>query len=140
VRPIQRLVAKEMISPMSGQNTLLQFNMGEGKSSVIVPLVSTSLANGCQLARVVVLKPLANQMFDLLVRRLSGLVNRRIFYLPFSRDVKAASSGTQLHSLFQLCMDERGILVAQPEHILSLKLIGIDLTIQQCIPRISAVA
>ena len=30
--------------PSSGSNTVLQLNMGEGKSSVIVPLVAVALA------------------------------------------------------------------------------------------------
>ena len=105
--------------------------MGEGKSSVIVPVVSSTLADGKQLARVVVLKPLAKQMFAVLVRRLSGLANRRIFYLPFSRDVKALTASQDLQPLFDLCRRARGILVVQPEHILSFKLMGIDMAIRK---------
>jgi len=120
-----------MIQPSSGANSLLQLNMGEGKSSVIVPILSSSLADGNQLLRVVVLKPLAKQMFDLLVRRLSGLANRRIFYLPFSRGVGVSPAGNQLQPLFELCMRERGILLVQPEHILSFKLMGIDMAIRK---------
>ena len=116
--------------PRTGENTLLQLNMGEGKSSVIVPVVSSALADGKQLVRVVVLKPLAKQMFAVLVRRLSGLANRRIFYLPFSRDVKASTASQELQPLFDSCRRERGILVVQPEHILSFKLMGIDIAIR----------
>ncbi|THH06264.1 hypothetical protein EW146_g9666, partial [Bondarzewia mesenterica] len=65
-RFIQVRVAHEMIAPSSGENTALQLNMGEGKSSVIVPLVSAALADGTSLVRVVVLKSLSNQMFQLL--------------------------------------------------------------------------
>ena len=116
-----------MMSPRSGQNTLLQLNMGEGKSSVIVPLVSSALADGKQLVRIVVLKPLAQQMFNLLSRRLSGLANRRIFYLPFSREIDALTASKELQPLFETCLQERGILLAQPEHILSFKLMVIDM-------------
>ena len=34
VRPIQAAVAKEMLKPRSGLNSVMQLNMGEGKSSV----------------------------------------------------------------------------------------------------------
>jgi hypothetical protein len=34
VRPIQAAVAKEMLNPKSGLNSVMQLNMGEGKSSV----------------------------------------------------------------------------------------------------------
>ncbi|KAG6859263.1 hypothetical protein C0995_010183 [Termitomyces sp. Mi166 len=104
VRPVQSSVAQEMISPRSGQNSLTQLNMGEGKSAVIVPLISSALANGQRLVRIVVLKPLVNQMFDLLVQRLSRLANHRIFYLPFSRDFEVDLTHLgQLQSLYETC-------------------------------------
>ncbi|KAG6899348.1 hypothetical protein C0993_011064, partial [Termitomyces sp. T159_Od127] len=125
---IQSRVAQEMIFPSSGQNSLTQLNMGEGKSAVIVPLVSSALADGQTLVRVVVLKPLVNQMFDLLVHRLSGLTDRRIFYLPFSRDFTPEMRYLQqIQSLYETCVQEKGVLLIQPEHILSFRLMGIDL-------------
>ena len=101
--------------------------MGEGKSSVIVPLVSSTLAEGSNLVRVVTLKPLSNQMFQILVSRLSGLANRPIFYLPFSRSLRMGSSLIRtVSSLYRRCVDEGGVLVVQPEHILSQKLMHIS--------------
>ncbi|KAG8713331.1 hypothetical protein FRC09_018831, partial [Ceratobasidium sp. 395] len=44
VRVVQARVASEMISPSSHKNMILQLNMGEGKSSVIVPIIAASLA------------------------------------------------------------------------------------------------
>jgi hypothetical protein len=130
VRPIQLQCAYEMMTPRSKQNTALQLNMGEGKSSVIVPMVSAALADGETLVRVVVLKSLSNQMFRLLVDRLTGLSNRRIFYLPFSRSVMLdAQQVKRIQALNEECMRERGVLVAQPEHILSFKLMAVDKTL-----------
>ncbi|KAF5362612.1 hypothetical protein D9758_009561 [Tetrapyrgos nigripes] len=126
-RPLQLRVAQEMIAPSSGQNTVLQLNMGEGKSSVIVPLVAAALADGKKLVRVVVLKPLAGQMFQLLVERLSSLANRRIFYMPFSRKIRVgAEQVAEIQKSYETCMKEGGIWIVQPEHILSFKLMGID--------------
>ncbi|KAF8154797.1 hypothetical protein B0H34DRAFT_799544 [Crassisporium funariophilum] len=126
-RAIQSEVAREMITPSSVHNTVLQLNMGEGKSHVIVPLVAVALADSQKLVRIVVLKPLANQMFQLLVERISGLPNRRIFYLPFSRDVKMGlQQAQQIRWLFEECARVQGVLVAQPEHILSFRLMVID--------------
>jgi hypothetical protein len=117
-----------MISPSSKQNVSLQLNMGEGKSSVIVPLVASTLADGSNLMRVVTLKPLSNQMFQLLVSRLSGLLNRPIFYIPFSRSLRMSVSLVNIiRRLYRRCAAEGGILVVQPEHILSQKLMHIDL-------------
>ncbi len=101
--------------------------MGEEKSSVTVPMTAVALAKGDAIVRVVVLKPLANQMFQMLVERLSGLLNRRIFYMPFSRQLESGLSESGLvRSIYTRCMEAGGILVAQPEHMLSFKLMGID--------------
>ena len=102
--------------------------MGEGKSSVIVPLVASTLAEGSTLVRVMTLKPLSNQMFQILVGRLSGLANRPIFYLPFSRGLRISSSLIKtISGLYRRCVDEGGVLVVQPEHVLSQKLMRIDI-------------
>jgi hypothetical protein len=102
--------------------------MGEGKSSVIVPLVASTLADGSNLMRVLTLKPLSNQMFQILVTRLSGLLNRPIFYIPFSRSLRMNETLVDtITRLYERCVAEGGVLVAQPEHILSQKLMYIDL-------------
>jgi hypothetical protein len=101
--------------------------MGEGKSSVILPLVASTLANGSNLVRAVTLKPLSNQMFELLVSRLAGLANRPIFYVPISRSLRMNTSLVRtIRGLFERCVAEGGVLVVQPEHILSLKLMNIN--------------
>ena len=101
--------------------------MGEGKSSVIVPLVAATLADGSKLTRIVTLKPLSNQMYQLLLSRLSDLADRRVFYVPFSRDLPMSASVVQsINSLYRRCVKEGGVLVVQPEHLLSQKLMCID--------------
>ena len=132
---MQRSIAREMVSPMHGQNSLLQLNMGEGKSSVIVPFTVASLATGNRLVRVVVLKALSNTMFDLLVDRLGGLANRRIFHLPFSRNLVITERlVVTMRSICELCMRVGGVLVIQPEHILSFKLMGLDYLVSHVSP------
>ena len=66
-------------------------------------------------------------MFQLLVNRLSGLLNRPIFYIPFSRSLHMnASLVNSIGCLYRRCAAEGGILVVQPEHLLSQKLMHID--------------
>ncbi|KAF5344601.1 hypothetical protein D9758_013899 [Tetrapyrgos nigripes] len=126
-RDIQVQVAREMMNPSNSANSVLQLNMGEGKSSVIVPMIATSLSDGNKLVRVIVLKALSPQMFQLLVDRVSGLANRRVFYMPFSRDLKVDINLTKrIQDLYQECMREGGVLVVQPEHVLSFRLMGLD--------------
>ena len=101
--------------------------MGEGKSSVIVPLVVATLADGSNLARIVTLKPLSNQLYQLLLSRLSDLTDRRIFYVPFSRNLRMNASVVQrICALYRQCAAEGGVLVTQPEYLLSQKLMCID--------------
>ena len=123
----------EIMFPQSGENTVMQVNMGEGKSSVIIPIAAAALADGKQLVRVIVPKSLTVQMFDLLVARLGGLTNRPIYHLPFSRTPEYDSAGRvislqidDLHQLMSQCMAERGILLVQPEHVVSLKLMSVE--------------
>ncbi|KAJ6561074.1 hypothetical protein DFH09DRAFT_1035925 [Mycena vulgaris] len=126
IRPVQASIAQNMMSPDNKKNALMQLNMGEGKSSVIVPIISAALANGKQLVRVIVLKPLSAQMFQLLKQRVCGLANRRLFYLPFSRDIQL--DGTKIEQIVALlkeCARIGGILLCQPEHILSFQLMGL---------------
>src|SRR5690606_30452162 len=78
IRKIQSTIAQRMEID-EGSSQVMQLNMGEGKSSVIIPMVTADLANRERLVRVLVLKPLATQMFHLLVQKVGGLINRRIY-------------------------------------------------------------
>ncbi|KAF8551326.1 hypothetical protein OG21DRAFT_1541446 [Imleria badia] len=127
VRRVQAEVANQMVSPRSGKNTAMQLNMGEGKSSVIVPIVVVELADGAQLVRVIVPKALTAQMFHVLADRLGGLANRRIYFIPFSRSLEVDyHKAAALREVMSECMKGHGILVLQPEHILSLKLVSVE--------------
>jgi len=120
-------IAREMIAPQSGSNSIMQLNMGLGKSSVIVPIVAATLANKSKLARVVVLKSLSEQMFQLLVNKLGGLIGRRIFRLPISRSLAPSLELANLiQKTYKECMACGGVLLVQPESILSFELLGID--------------
>ena len=147
----------EIMSPQSGENTVIQVNMGEGKSSVIIPIAAAALADGKQLVRVVLPKALTVQMFELLVARLGGLTNRPIYHLLFSRTpediftsilfTSSSASGAlerarslisfqidDLPKLMSRCMAERGILLVQPEDVVSLKLMSVEEQIRKIHP------
>lgn len=76
LREIQITVANATISPESGSNSVLQMNMGEGKTSCIMPMAAAILANGKNLHRVIIPKPLLLQTANTLQGRLGGLVGR----------------------------------------------------------------
>jgi len=86
--------------------------MGEGKPSVIVPITAASIADRQKLARVIVLPSLPAQMFHMLRRKLGGLLNRRIYNMPFSRSVEWNTPQAKLlQGLYQECQKNGGILV-----------------------------
>ncbi|CAG8984161.1 hypothetical protein HYALB_00008163 [Hymenoscyphus albidus] len=127
IRPEQAQIAREMIAPRSGTNAIMQLNMGLGKSSVIVPLVSATLADGSKLARVIALKSLTEQMFQLLVKKLGGLIGRRVYRLPISRSLRPSlSSAVLIQKTYEACMTSGGILLVEPETLLSFELLGLD--------------
>ncbi|KAF6791741.1 hypothetical protein CMUS01_16205, partial [Colletotrichum musicola] len=130
VREVQESIAEKMRNPPFGKNAVMQLNMGEGKSAVIVPIAAAALADGSALARVVVAKPQAKQAQQMLESQLGGLVGRRVFHLPFSRAIKIGEAeAAALLSICVDCRDSGGVLLVQPEHILSFQLMGIETAI-----------
>ncbi|KAG5659563.1 hypothetical protein KAF25_002122 [Fusarium avenaceum] len=127
IRNVQEQVARKMISPPEDKNAVMQLNMGEGKSTVIVPMVATTLANGPMMVRVIVAKPQAKQMYQMLVSKLAGLLDRPVYLLPFSRDIQMdVQRADSIHRLVTRCMNEGGVLMVQPEHLLSLQLMELE--------------
>ncbi|KAM0708220.1 hypothetical protein Q7P35_004870 [Cladosporium inversicolor] len=126
IREVQEQIASEMRSPSSsGANAVMQLNMGEGKSTVIIPMVAAALADGSQVVRVIVAKPQSKQVAQMLLAKLGGLVKRRVYYMPFSRSLKLTNTAAATMSrTMKNCMRRGGILLVQPEHILSFGLMA----------------
>jgi hypothetical protein len=125
IREVQQQTAAEMQSPSCDSNAVMQLNMGEGKSTVIIPMVAAALANGKQLVRVVVAKPQSKQMAEMLIAKFGGLLGRRIYYMPFSRSLRLDKSAAEtMLDVLRQCRRNGGILLVQPEHILSFRLMA----------------
>lgn len=123
IRPGQIDVARETIFPTNGKNSVLQMNMGQGKTSCIMPMVAASLADGVNLVRVIVPKPLLTQTILLLQTRLGGLVGRIVKHVPFNRKLsKYQNIAENYLDQLQQIQKVSGIIVTLPEHILSFKL------------------
>ncbi|POS85865.1 hypothetical protein EPUL_001935, partial [Erysiphe pulchra] len=125
IRPSQVDVAREIICPATRNNSVLQMNMGQGKTSCIMPMAAATLANGYSLARVIVPRALLAQTINLLQTRLGGLVGREVKHIPFSRKLsrKPNIANSYLKQL-RHTQENSGIIVTLPEHILSFKLSG----------------
>ncbi|KAH6982286.1 hypothetical protein BKA56DRAFT_550226 [Ilyonectria sp. MPI-CAGE-AT-0026] len=127
IREAQQQIARQMMNPPDGRNAMMQLNMGEGKSTVIAPIVAAALSDGSKLVRVIVAKPQAKQMFHFLVSKLSGLLDRPVYQFPFSRAIRMDPEKVDaFRQLVTKCMEEGGILLVQPEHLLSFQLVGLE--------------
>ncbi|CZR47791.1 uncharacterized protein FPRO_13458 [Fusarium proliferatum ET1] len=127
IRDVQQQIAEQMINPPGDKNSVMQLNMGEGKSTVIVPIVATALGDRTKLVRVIVTKPQAKQMHQMLISKLSGLLDRPVYMLPFSRDTKMdLQTANTIQCLMKRCTQEGGVLMVQPEHLLSFQLMEME--------------
>lgn len=127
IRPDQNEVAQAMASPGSNGSFCLQMNMGQGKSSVIIPMVVSELADAKSLVRVVVPRPLLLQTAQLLQARLGGLLGRKIKHVPFSRRSPTAISDLRAYQdLHTEMLRNGGMILTLPEHMLSFQLSGLQ--------------
>lgn len=125
IREEQVEVAKATIDPPSQQNSCLQLNMGGGKSSVILPMCASVLANRKQLVRVVVPRALLVQSSQVMQTKMGGLLDRPIRHVPYSRRTEDNMETVQAYSrLHEEILKRGGVMLCLPEHMLSFKLSG----------------
>lgn len=123
IRRIQIEVAKKMIQPLNGMHSVMQLNMGEGKTAVIVPLLCAILSNERQVCQVTVLKSLLKSNLKSLRQCLGGMLNRRIFTFPCRRDmIIDENEADLLLKSYKKCMQLNGVIMTLPEYRLSLQL------------------
>ncbi|RYP33766.1 hypothetical protein DL767_004633 [Monosporascus sp. MG133] len=135
IRETQVEVALAIIAPNSGECSVLQLNMGQGKTSCIIPMVASLLADGKNLVRVSVPKALLQQTAQLLHTRLGGLIGRNIIHVPFSRRTSTKEDNIRLfQKLHRDIRDQHGILLTLPEHQLSFMLSGLQRVLDNRIP------
>ncbi|KAG0619346.1 hypothetical protein M758_4G132600 [Ceratodon purpureus] len=128
MRAIQVDVANQMLFPPDSENVVLQLNMGEGKTSVIVPALCAHIPDGKRFARLTVLGSLFRMNFDALVSKLGGLLNQRVYTFPFRRDISIDARGVHtMHDVYQECISKHGVVVMRPEQRLSTILKGLEL-------------
>ncbi|KAI2471129.1 hypothetical protein F4781DRAFT_143131 [Annulohypoxylon bovei var. microspora] len=138
IRETQVEVALAIIEPESKANSVLQLNMGQGKTSCIIPMAAVLLADSKNLVRVSVPKSLLQTTAQLLHSRLGGLVGREISHVPFSRRTSTKEGHIKLfHRLHRDIQRKRGIMLCLPEHQMSFMLSGLQRVLDQEIPEAS---
>lgn len=114
IRRIQIEIAKRMISPppnadgCSTKHSVMQLNMGEGKTAVIVPILAAVLANGNEACQITVLKSLFARNLKFLRQYLGGLLNRRVYIFPCRRDMHIHRYIEEILGLHEECKVEMG--------------------------------
>lgn len=138
IRETQVDVARSIASPQSGRNSVLQMNMGQGKSSVVVPMVVALLADTKNLVRIVVPKALLQQTAQLLHTNVGRLLGRQVRHVPFSRRTRTKEDTVKLYKWLHRDMQKRGgVMVCIPEHNLSFMLSGQQCLLDKRIPEAS---
>ncbi|KAH6355539.1 hypothetical protein HBI34_227520 [Parastagonospora nodorum] len=127
IRQEQVDVAHAIIAPKLRENTVLQLNMGKGKTSCIVPMAMAVIGDGNQLSRLIVPKPLLLPTAQMIQSRLGGLVGREIRHIPFSRRTNTNPQTLQLYRhLHREMLEGQGVVLIAPESPLSYKLSGLQ--------------
>ncbi|KAH8693432.1 hypothetical protein GQ44DRAFT_599094, partial [Phaeosphaeriaceae sp. PMI808] len=127
VRKEQELIAAHMRTPKNVYNIVLQLLIGGGKSSTIVPIVAAYLTDEEKLVRIVIAKAQSHQMLQMLVAKLGGILDRRVYHMPFSHNLRLSlADAGAIQQLYEECVKNRGVLLIQPEHMLSFKFMAIE--------------
>ena len=125
IRPDQVDVALATILPESGTNSVLQMNMGQGKTSCIIPMVAAAMADKKRLVRIIVPKALLLQTAQLLQSRLGRVLNRHVGHIPFSRRTATKEDSIRLYyEIHKRTLKAAGVMLCLPEHNLSFLLSG----------------
>ncbi|CAM4959090.1 unnamed protein product [Rotaria socialis] len=134
IRDIQIDVARHMMQSVvtadnaKVENLVMQMNMGEGKTSIILPMLAVSLSSSdSRLVRIVVLKSLFPTNYQSLRYKLGGLLNRRIFPFSCRRDMNFNNEQiNQIFTRLQHGLRNCDVTLTSPEDILSFDLLTID--------------
>ncbi|KAH7121751.1 hypothetical protein B0J13DRAFT_599348 [Dactylonectria estremocensis] len=127
IRESQVDVARAIASPSSSTNSVLQMNMGQGKTSCIMPMAVTMLADKTQLCRLVVPRALLLQTALVIQRRIGRLVGREVLHIPFERRSPKSKQTLELYSrIHKDTLASGGVMLCLPEHVLSFQLSGIQ--------------
>lgn len=136
----QKMRADGPEAAVQNKHSLVQLNMGEGKTSVILPMLAACLGNGDNLCRVVVPNALLRGNADSLALALGGLLGRKVYSVPFRRDVtltQALMDG--LHERYRGCRECGDIVITTPESVLSFQLKFTELASTVGVPETAAV-
>lgn len=121
IRPSQYWVAAHLLD---NPGHIVQLNMGEGKTRVILPMLVLAWANGDNLVRLNFLPALLDEAYAHLHACLcASALGRKLFVQPFHRDVQVApASLAAMRASLAYCQLAGGMLLTTAERRLSMLL------------------
>lgn len=110
IRRIQIEIAKRMINPpaIGSQHSVMQLNMGEGKTAVIVPILASVLSDSKTVCQITVLKSLYATNLKSLRQCLGGMLNRRVYTFPCRRDMPIGGCVADMLTMYEECKRSEG--------------------------------
>ncbi|QIW97699.1 hypothetical protein AMS68_003217 [Peltaster fructicola] len=125
IRPMQMSVARFLMA--SKENIVTQLNMGEGKTSIIVPLMALMVGKARKLPCVVTPKPQAHQTKHMLIAALSGTLSRKVYSVSFSREeTRNVDEIRSIHNELQACLRDHDVIIIHPEDMNCLQLLAYE--------------
>ncbi|TPP41495.1 hypothetical protein CGC20_3525 [Leishmania donovani] len=111
-----------------GQSRVQQMIMGQGKTTVVGPLLALILADGQQLITQVMPTALLEQTRGILRRCFGVVVTKHIYTVQFDRsNEEGTSDGVELlYQKLKSAEEDRSVVIAAPECVKSLFLKGIE--------------
>jgi hypothetical protein len=131
IRPQQYAVAIELIR---NPGSILQLNMGEGKTRVILPMLILYWRSEAKYSNFIqrhhFLSQLIEEAFQYLHYHICASVfNVKLLKMPFNRDVLLSQDrANAMYNLLSYCLRVKGVLLVTPEQRLSLELKWYELT------------
>jgi hypothetical protein len=124
IRPHQFVVVKQL---QNKPGSVIQLNMGLGKTRILVPLLILDLMSSDSIARINMLASIVGEALahfrKSLVSSVLSVQHVKIFSLPFSRDIPLDGMiASQLSDEIARCREHLGCLVVTPQHRNSLLL------------------
>lgn len=110
IRPIQIKIAQRMMDPPNTitKHSVMQLNMGEGKTAVIVPILASVLSDGVKVCQITVLKSLYATNLKSLRKYLGGMLNRRVYTFPCRRDMAISCYIQEMMHIYAECKRQKG--------------------------------
>lgn len=103
-------IAKQMIGSthIGTKGSVMQLNVDDHKNDVVVSILALNFANGKQTCEVVVPKSHFKTYLNLLRKNLGGMLNRRIYTLPYRHEKPTKNFIQELLNIYQKCQIEKG--------------------------------